>query len=166
MAHSVEARLPFLDHRFVEACNTLPPSTKIRFNEKGEPVEKFILREALKPFINDELYRRPKQPYVAPQALDDDSPTMRMIRDTLTEKNVCALGFFNWTKVKELLDSKQESKGPDLLKICSLVILHQRLVRASFCLSNATFQMKIWNANVELSEDAWRACFFSSSSLL
>ena len=65
MAHSLEARTPFLDHVLTEYVNGLPPSLKIRWvpgigDEKGKFVEKWILREAAKPFITEELYNRTK----------------------------------------------------------------------------------------------------------
>ncbi|KAJ7753038.1 hypothetical protein B0H14DRAFT_2540968 [Mycena olivaceomarginata] len=60
MAHSVEGRPPFLDHRVVEYINTLPPSPKVR-PVKGEIqawsfTDKWILRQAVRPYLTDELY--------------------------------------------------------------------------------------------------------------
>lgn len=67
MAHSLEARPPFLDHHLTEYVNQLPPSVKVRW----DPVErrfseKWILKEASKPFITQEIYDRKKHPYSAP----------------------------------------------------------------------------------------------------
>ena len=61
MAHSIEARTPFLDHVLTDYVYGLPPSLKIKYdaNEKRF-VEKWILREAAKPFITKELYERKK----------------------------------------------------------------------------------------------------------
>jgi asparagine synthase (glutamine-hydrolysing) len=61
MAHSIEARTPFLDHELTEYVYGLPPSLKIRW-DAGEQrfVEKWVLREAAKPFITKELYNRKK----------------------------------------------------------------------------------------------------------
>ena len=62
MSNSIEGRTPFLDHQVVEYVNGVPPSLKIKY-ERGTDklVEKAILREASRPFITDELYRRKKQ---------------------------------------------------------------------------------------------------------
>lgn len=61
MSNSIEGRTPFLDHHVVEYVNALPPSLKIRYNSKTDQlVEKYVLREASKPFITDELYLRKK----------------------------------------------------------------------------------------------------------
>ena len=61
MAHSLEGRLPFLDHRLAEWVAGLPLECKVRPGQ-----EKWILREALRPHIPDSLYRREKQPFMAP----------------------------------------------------------------------------------------------------
>ena len=61
MSHSIEGRTPFLDHHLVEYVNGIPPSLKIRYNaESNKLVEKWVLREASKPFITTELYERKK----------------------------------------------------------------------------------------------------------
>ena len=54
MAHSLEVRVPFLDHEFVEWVAQLPSSVKLR---RGEG--KFLLKRALEPLLpRDVLYRR------------------------------------------------------------------------------------------------------------
>ena len=62
MSNSIEGRTPFLDHHVVEYVNGVPPSLKIKYDAGTDKlVEKAILREAAKPFITEELYRRKKQ---------------------------------------------------------------------------------------------------------
>ncbi len=53
MAHSVEARLPFLDHRLVEFCLSLGDDMKI-----NRGVRKWILREAMKHALPRRVYER------------------------------------------------------------------------------------------------------------
>ena len=61
MAHSIEARTPFLDHVLTEYVNGLPPSLKIRWKgDKEGFVEKWVLREASKPFVTEEVLVRKK----------------------------------------------------------------------------------------------------------
>ena len=64
MAHSVEGRVPFLDHKLVEFVTTLPVSFKIR-----NMTEKYILREAARPVITNTIYERKKQPFIAPPSI-------------------------------------------------------------------------------------------------
>jgi len=61
MANSIEGRVPFLDHTLVNYVNHLPSKWKL-YNWK----EKWILREAMKPFVTDELHKRQKQPMLGP----------------------------------------------------------------------------------------------------
>lgn len=61
MSHSIEGRTPFLDHHLVEYVNGIPPSLKIKYDARSDKfIEKWVLREASKPFITPELYERKK----------------------------------------------------------------------------------------------------------
>lgn len=61
MAHSVEGRYPFLDHRVVEFASKLSPSMKMKVLS-----QKHLLRRAARGLIPAEIISRPKQPYRAP----------------------------------------------------------------------------------------------------
>jgi len=61
MAHSVEGRVPFLDHRLMEFSARLPPRVKLRGLH-----EKQVLKDAMQGLLPPEVVRRPKQPYRAP----------------------------------------------------------------------------------------------------
>jgi len=65
MAHGVELRVPYLDHRLFEFAAALPPRSKLRGLR-----EKHILRrwaaEAAAGIVPPAVARRPKQPYRAP----------------------------------------------------------------------------------------------------
>lgn len=61
MAHGVEGRVPFLDHRLVEFAAALPARSKLTGLR-----EKVILRQWAQTILPRELAERPKQPYRAP----------------------------------------------------------------------------------------------------
>jgi asparagine synthase (glutamine-hydrolysing) len=61
MAHGVEARVPFLDHRLVEFALALPDRSRLRGLR-----EKAILRRWAEGKLPRAVTRRPKQPYRAP----------------------------------------------------------------------------------------------------
>ena len=63
MAHAVEGRFPFLDHRVVEFAAKIPPRLKIRGLR-----EKHILRQAMAPLLPPSIGNRAKQPYRAPDS--------------------------------------------------------------------------------------------------
>ncbi|KAF9881351.1 asparagine synthase [Colletotrichum karsti] len=158
MAHSIEARPPFLDHHLVEYVNGLPPSVKVAYQEPSAQAgvdnatgtgsslwwkdlgtarqklsEKWILKEAGKPFITQELYERRKHPYSAPVKWPRGGPIHNMMRELLTQENIENLGFLEWDNVKQWLEdgfSDDESKSPRAFRklICtsSWVVLGQR----------------------------------------
>jgi asparagine synthase (glutamine-hydrolysing) len=55
MAHSLEVRVPFLDHEFVELCATVPPELKVR---RG--VTKHLLKQASRGLVPDRIIDKPK----------------------------------------------------------------------------------------------------------
>ena len=61
MAHSVEARYPFLDHRVTAFASELHPSLKMRVLN-----EKFLLKKAARGKLPGPVLNRTKQPYRAP----------------------------------------------------------------------------------------------------
>jgi asparagine synthase (glutamine-hydrolysing) len=61
MAHSLEVRPPFLDHRVVEYCYSLPTALKLRGFET-----KWLLKEALEPKLPPGIARRKKQGFSFP----------------------------------------------------------------------------------------------------
>lgn len=63
MAHSVEARFPFLDHRVVEFCMKIPSGLRM----KGL-TEKHVLRRAMTGLLPAEIRKMVKQPYRAPDS--------------------------------------------------------------------------------------------------
>jgi len=98
MAHSIEGRLPFLDHKLFEFCRELPLNLKIRGH-----VEKYILREALRDILPAEIYHRQKHPFMAPP-LSTQPQVIELLQDTLRSNSFAKLPFFDGHKVKQLLE--------------------------------------------------------------
>src|SRR5262249_42626909 len=61
MAHSLEARAPFLDHQLVSYVLSLPQSLKVSGNNT-----KFVLKEAVKDLLPADVINRPKQGFRVP----------------------------------------------------------------------------------------------------
>src|SRR5258708_28161241 len=61
MAVSLEARVPFLDHKFVELAMSIPEEIKTKSG-----VLKYILKKAVRGVIPDELIDRKKQGFAVP----------------------------------------------------------------------------------------------------
>lgn len=63
MAHSLEARVPFLSHKMVDWALGVPDRLKLR---RG--VGKYILRQAARPWLPEEILRLPKQGFQIPMS--------------------------------------------------------------------------------------------------
>ncbi|KAF2650047.1 asparagine synthetase [Lophiostoma macrostomum CBS 122681] len=122
LAHSIEARTPFLDHHLTEYVNGLPPSVKIRWDaDKKQFIEKWILREASKPFITEELYQRKKHPYSAPTTYPEDGPLHILLSGLITKEKVEKLGFLDWRKIDGLIDRAFAKKDPNAMRFAFTV---------------------------------------------
>jgi asparagine synthase (glutamine-hydrolysing) len=129
MAHSVEGRVPFLDHKVVELVVSLPVSAKIR-----GMTEKYVLREAARPVLTNTVYRRQKHPFLSPPAtLDASGRLHQLMQDTLRGPVLRSLGFFDQGKVTRLLDDLSRMDTADrtvvdqgLMMVLSACVLHDR----------------------------------------
>jgi asparagine synthase (glutamine-hydrolysing) len=129
MAHSVEGRLPFLDHHLFEFARRLPIGLKIR----GD-VEKYILREAVRPLISDRVYRRQKHPFTAPPLGRFPVDSFgEMISDLFAGQGLALLPFFDRAEVLRLVSDlpRMESReraatDPVLMIALTAALLHQR----------------------------------------
>lgn len=63
MAHSLEARVPFLDPEVVEVAMQIPAELKLRRDRNGVLVEKWILRRAFQDLLPAEIVRRTKSQF-------------------------------------------------------------------------------------------------------
>jgi asparagine synthase (glutamine-hydrolysing) len=100
MAHSIEGRVPFLDHKLVELIALQPVNQKIR-----GMTEKYVLREAVRDVITDTVYCRQKHPFLSPPAtLNPDDTFSTYVQDTLRGPVLRSLPFFDQEQVIGLLD--------------------------------------------------------------
>ncbi len=98
MAHGVEGRFPFLDHRVVEHAAAIPPGLKL----KGLR-EKHILREAFGDLLPRDIAQRTKQPYRAPDSAAFAGPHAQELREAaLSPEALAATGLFNPGPVAKL----------------------------------------------------------------
>jgi len=79
MAHSIEARVPFLDPEMINLVMSIDPNIRMKYNDP-----KYLLKESIKELIPSELLNKPKTGFVVPEA--------EWIRTILKEKVEYYLG--------------------------------------------------------------------------
>jgi asparagine synthase (glutamine-hydrolysing) len=103
MAHSVEGRYPFLDHRLVEFAAQLPTQTKMKALN-----EKYLLKRMAKGLVPENIRKRSKQPYRAPDArsfFDSGTQSARAayIDELLSPERIQRDGIFDPAAVGKLV---------------------------------------------------------------
>ncbi len=129
MAHAVEVRLPFLDHKLFEFARSIPVPVLARNGRI-----KYILREAVKPFVTAEVYNATKKPFLAPPtAMHDGNPMYELFQDLLRSKRFESVPFFKQIEVIKFLDELPKMEAdqralmdPILFVMASIAILHDR----------------------------------------
>ena len=129
MAHGVEVRLPFLDHKLFEFARSIPSSMLARDGR-----QKYVLREAVKPFVTDEVYHGAKQPFFAPPTtVQVGNPMYELLQDTLRSQGFQSAPFFDRPSVIGFLDElpnmddgTRTAMDPALFMMASIAILNDR----------------------------------------
>jgi asparagine synthase (glutamine-hydrolysing) len=103
MAHSIEARVPFLDHKLWEYCAGLPPHFKL----KGR-TEKYLLRQAVKGLLPESTRTQLKQGLAAPYAQWLRAKQLPgWAEDSLSESSLRRTGLFDPAAVAVLRSAHQ-----------------------------------------------------------
>jgi asparagine synthase (glutamine-hydrolysing) len=98
MAHAVEVRPPFLDHRVVEFAASLPEYFKVRRSQL-----KFLLRELMKDKLPPAIVRREKVGFDIPTHDWFRGVLKPLLLDTLTERAVKETQIFRWEGVQSVI---------------------------------------------------------------
>jgi asparagine synthase (glutamine-hydrolysing) len=102
MAHSLEVRVPLLDHRFVDWAGTVPSSLKLKGREG-----KYIFKKALEPLVPSGVMYRPKMGFAVPLASWFRGPLKEKLRAVITGPTLSETGIFDCDYLKTLLDEHQ-----------------------------------------------------------
>jgi asparagine synthase (glutamine-hydrolysing) len=133
MAHSIEGRVPFLDHHVAEVSARVPVNMKV----KGIR-EKHVLREAAKDVLIPEVYDRQKHPFTTPPTRAENDPMLAFYRDTFASQAAKDQPIYDMTKARAALERLLECP-PDqriameggLQRIASVIILQDKFALAA-----------------------------------
>jgi asparagine synthase (glutamine-hydrolysing) len=99
MAHSLEARVPFLDQTVVDFALELPASLKVRGMAK-----KRLLRRAVAPLLPEQIIRGRKRGFSIPAAAWFRGELQPFLREALSESRLRNQGYFEPRAVGTLID--------------------------------------------------------------
>ncbi len=133
MGHSIEGRFPFVDYRLAELAARLPDSLRIRGLK-----EKYALRRAVAPYLDDDIRRRPKVPYRAPiREVFFGRKRPEYAVDLLRSQRVEDAGLLNPAAVGRVVAKFEAAPGGvsetdemALVGAVSLMLLHEQMVQA------------------------------------
>jgi asparagine synthase (glutamine-hydrolysing) len=124
MAHSLEVRPPFLDHRIVEFASGLPASLKI----KGSST-KHVLREVVRKKLPPAILQRPKEGLDIPAHEWLRGPLRPLVLDALGETSVRDAGLFDSRAIQAVVDRHLSRKANLGYHLWGLLTLHLWLKR-------------------------------------
>ena len=106
MAHSLEARSPFLDHEFMEFAATIPFELKVRGR-----IKKYILKQALAGLLPDQILHRPKMGFGVPIDHWLRHELREMAHDTLLSTRAVGRGYFRPGVIRRMLEDHARKKA-------------------------------------------------------
>jgi asparagine synthase (glutamine-hydrolysing) len=118
MAYALEARSPLLDHELLEFAATIPADLKVRGGQK-----KWILREALRGWLPDDVLDRPKQGFSVPIGDWFRGELRGLVRDVLLDPGALGRGYFRPEAVRTMLDHHLAGTHDNGKRLWSLFML-------------------------------------------
>ncbi|MBW3016860.1 asparagine synthase (glutamine-hydrolyzing) [Candidatus Woesearchaeota archaeon] len=123
MAHSVEARVPFLDHRMAELAFSIPPSYKL-----NGMTTKYILKQALHSHLPKDIITRKKQSFHVPVEEWIEKDLKHVFEEMLSEKAIKSQGYFDYGYIEKIFRNYSHSKlfyARQLWNIMSFQLWHK-----------------------------------------
>jgi asparagine synthase (glutamine-hydrolysing) len=117
MAHGLEVRVPFLDHRFVDLVTGLPEELKL----KGFST-KYLWKKAIKDRIPDEITRRRKKGFGIPIAKWLCGELKGLMVEMLSEERLKKQGIFNSSAVRRFVADHLSRRVDNRKKLWNLLI--------------------------------------------
>jgi asparagine synthase (glutamine-hydrolysing) len=116
MAHSLEARVPFLDNELVDIARRIP--SRLKHSDAGG---KRLLRRAMEGLLPPELLAKKKQGFSPPDQSWYRGPTMDYIRMMLLDSRTLDRGWFQEPYIQKVLDEHTAGRVNHRLLIWSLL---------------------------------------------
>ena len=125
MAHSLEARVPFFDPALLDFAARVPPDIRMKRN-------KYVLREAMRPYLPEFALSRPKQPFSTPILHWFANDLSDRIQAILLDGEACIRDLFDRAALETLLRGHFAGTAPQVevvFRLLTLEVWMQTFVR-------------------------------------
>ncbi len=125
MAHSLEVRVPLLDHRLVEFAFSLPAGLTLRPRPDGGFRRKHLLKRSAERFFPQAFVDRPKKGFGIPVQAWLDGPLRPLVHDLLMAPASRAGGVpgLDWDEARRVVASYYDGSGAHLAQVWFLLML-------------------------------------------
>lgn len=120
MQHSLEVRVPFIDHKLMEFCATIPQEIRMKGLKK-----KYLLKKAVSDLLPEEVINHRKQGFVGPTARWLQTDLKPYVLNSLSAENLNRHGFFDPATVTRLLDEHFTGREINDKLIWALVVFQK-----------------------------------------
>lgn len=110
MAHSLEARVPLLDHNIVEFAFNLPSTMKLHNKNNGELISKYILKKSMESYLPHEIIYRKKQGFNLPVKNWLKGTFLKTVGEKVLDGNLRKLGLIDIGGVENLIKHQSDSQ--------------------------------------------------------
>jgi len=117
MAHSLEVRVPLLDHKLVEWVTSISPAYKLRKREG-----KYIFKKSMENYLPHDILYRPKMGFGVPVSEWFRGPLRSKVRNSLLSSNLSDLRVFDMRVVERLVNEHQSGIGEHSAALWSLLM--------------------------------------------
>lgn len=120
MHHSLEVRVPFLDHKLIEYAATIPSEVKLRRFKK-----KHILKKAVSPLLPSQVITHRKQGFVGPLAMWLKSDLKDYTLKALSEESLALHGLIDPGTVRLILEEHYSGRENNESLIWTLLVFQR-----------------------------------------
>ncbi|BCG64823.1 MAG: asparagine synthase (glutamine-hydrolysing) [Methyloprofundus sp.] len=122
MAHSLEVRVPLLDHELVDWIAKLPPDLKLNKKEG-----KYIFKKGLEPYLPNDILYRPKMGFGVPLASWFRGPLKEQVRTALLGETMADCRLFDQQYLTKVVSQHQSGLRDYSTTIWSLLMFNSFL---------------------------------------
>jgi asparagine synthase (glutamine-hydrolysing) len=109
MAHSIETRVPLLDHKLVEFAATIPPEMNLK-----NGTTKYVLKQAMRGILPDAIIDRPKHGFAVPLGYWFRGRLGPYVRDLLLGESASRRGLFNRSYIEGMVAQHEKGRNLDM----------------------------------------------------